>query len=94
MYQSFGFAPVGMRQRYYAKVSKTPSSCEAPTTSTPPRYGERVSDALESELPGRTRGRVGWDRAMKAGRHESVEVGPDTVLLGIETSCDETPRPA
>ena len=54
MYQSFGFAPVGMRQRYYEGVEDA-IVMWANDINTP-EYAERL-DALEAELPGRTT----WD---------------------------------
>jgi ribosomal-protein-alanine N-acetyltransferase len=54
MYQSFGFAPVGIRQRYYEGVEDAIVMWANDIDS--PAYADRL-DALELELPGRTT----WD---------------------------------
>ena len=51
MYTSFGFAPVGMRQRYYEGVEDAIVMWAHDIDSA--EYGERL-DAIEQALPGRT----------------------------------------
>ena len=53
MYQSFGFAPVGMRQRYYEGVEDAIVMWANDIDSV--AYGERL-DAIEQALPGCTTG--------------------------------------
>ena len=54
MYQSFGFAPVGMRSRYYEGVEDAIVMWANDIDS--PEYGARL-EAIEAALPGRT----SWD---------------------------------
>ena len=51
LYQSFGFAPVGMRQRYYEGVEDAIVMWANDIDGA--AYGERL-DAIEESLPGRT----------------------------------------
>ena len=76
LYRTFGFVPVGVRSRYYE------------------RDRGRHRDVVPRHPVGRVCQPVGGAQAMTLEPDPlidgDVEVGPETLVLGIETSCDET----
>ena len=82
MYQRFGFAPVGMRQTLLRER-------RGRHRDVGPRHRHaRVRRAASTPSRRRCPGRTTWDGPGVSDR--SSRSAPDTVVLGIETSCDET----
>ena len=77
LYRRFGFAPAGVRQKYYENVEDAIVMWCHDIPSAEYRASARPSCGPEAAVSDRPR--------------RSVDVGRvDTLVLGIETSCDET----
>ena len=74
LYRRFGFEPVGVRKNYYQEVNEDALVMWAHEVDQP-EYAELLA-SIERTVPGRD-GRRGGEALV-------------TLVLGIETSCDET----
>ena len=85
LYRSFGLAPVGVRKRYYEQTEDAIVMWLHDIDK--PEYAERLA-SIEAALPGTTV----VDPAVLETSDPTMSqpAGPDSVILGIETSCDET----
>ena len=78
LYRKFGFAPAGVRKNYYPEVNEDALVMWAHDTD---------SDDVRTP-PGRHRGRAALAPASSTADRGATEA--DMLVLGIETSCDET----
>ena len=84
LYRTFGFAPAGVRKSYYAETDRgRPRHVGARRRQARVRRATRVD---RGGLPGTTV----VERQCSNERPMSQPAGPDSVISGIETSCDET----
>ena len=86
LYRGFGFAPAGVRAKYY-EDDRGRDRHVVPRHPAPPSTPRLASGSCREPVPGDA-GRRWLTRSSTTDRR--VTVGPDTLVLGIETSCDET----